>query len=218
MRYRLRSAVLALFLASAAASFASAASFFDTDEPAALKKPVQKTERTYMIGNAPVPPRRGAYEAPAYEPRTPIYGPVPPKAGADRQPAVKKTAPQPYMGGARHVLHGDPDSKIYHAYDCRHYGSKSATAEFATAKEAEKAGYRPCRICEGKEGAASAKRRQIRDRQEPKRAMLSGNPATKYLHGPSCKYYDRKTASESFSSVEAARKAGYRLCTICEGK
>ena len=236
MRYPLKSILLSLAVLLCAASFASAASFFDSDEPKA-KKP------------ATVQP----YESPA-GPRTPIYAPAAPKADVKKQPAQakapayapevkqpaqskaqpykgayeapayepkaaakKQPAPQPLAG--RHVLRGNPDSRIYHAYDCQYYDSKSATVEFATARAAEMAGYRPCKVCEGREGAASAKRQQAQDQPaSPRRAALHGNPSSKVVHGPSCKYYGSKAASESFATLEAARKAGYHLCTVCEGK
>jgi len=124
---------------------------------------------------------------------------------------------QQYKVAAKKMLHGNVESKIYHASDCQYYDSKSATAKFATAREAEKAGFRPCKVCEGKEGVATAKRQESQN-QPPKRTMLHGNPTTKTLHGPSCRYYDSKAASENFASIEAAKRAGYSICTICEGK
>ena len=260
MRYPLKSILLSLAVLLCAASFASAASFFDSDEPKA-KKPatVQPYEspagpRTPIYAPAApkadvkkqakapayapevkqpaqskAQPYKGAYEAPAYEPKAaagkqPAPAKVQPYKGTYEAPAYepkaaakKQPAPQPLAG--RHVLRGNPDSRIYHAYDCQYYDSKSATVEFATARAAEMAGYRPCKVCEGREGAASAKRQQAQDQPaSPRRAALHGNPSSKVVHGPSCKYYGSKAASESFATLEAARKAGYHLCTVCEGK
>ncbi len=42
---------------------------------------------------------------------------------------------------------GNPDSKIYHKADCRHYSSKSSTKEFKSEAEAVKTGYTPCKQC-----------------------------------------------------------------------
>ena len=92
-------------------------------------------------------------------------------------------------------LHGNVSSKVYHASGCKYYNSKSATAEFANAQEAEKAGYHACKICGGKEGVVTTEK-----------------------HGPSCKYYLSKSATENFTSVEQAKQQGYRLCSICNGK
>ena len=77
------------------------------------------------------------------------------------------------------------------------------------AREAEAAGYHACKVCEGKEGVATANK-------QPR--MLKGNPNTKMLHGPSCKYYDAKGTTEKFSNMDQAVKQGYKLCSICEGK
>ena len=193
MKSLLKTVMLSLAVLIYTATSASAVGFFDSDEPKA-KKPAQTTVQPYKS---------------TYEPRAPIYEPVAPKADVKKQPAASTK---------HHVLRGNPDSKIYHAYDCQYYDSKSATEEFATAKAAEKAGYRPCKVCEGKEGVATAKRQQSQEQQASKRVMLHGNPTTMTLHGPSCRYYDSKAASENFASIEAAKKAGYSLCTICEGK
>ena len=202
MKSLLKTVMLSLAVLIYTATSASAVGFFDSDEPKA-KKPAQTTVQPYKSST---------------EPRAPIYAPVAPKADVKKQPAPQRALPGVRAYPKAWPLHGNPDSKIYHAYDCQYYDSKSATEEFATAKAAEKAGYSPCKVCEGKEGVANAKRQQSQEQQASKRVMLHGNPTTKTLHGPSCRYYDSKAASENFASVEAAKKAGYSLCTICEGK
>ncbi len=110
---------------------------------------------------------------------------------------------------AAQPLHGNTVSKVYHAADCEYYMCKTCSAEFASARQAEAAGYHACKVCEGKEGVATANK-------QPR--MLKGNPNTKMLHGPSCKYYDAKGTTEKFSNMEQAVKQGYKLCSICEGK
>jgi methylphosphotriester-DNA--protein-cysteine methyltransferase len=45
------------------------------------------------------------------------------------------------------VVRGNPKSKVYHLPACRHYNAKSSTVEFKSAAEAEKAGYKACKMC-----------------------------------------------------------------------
>ncbi len=108
-------------------------------------------------------------------------------------------------------------SKVYHARDCEYYNSKAKKMEFASAREAERAGFRACKICEGKEGVATQKKQHRREQLHHK-AHLHGNPVTKTLHGPSCKFYNSKSSTERFDSLEQARRHGYTLCTVCGGK
>ena len=110
---------------------------------------------------------------------------------------------------AAQPLHGNTVSKVYHAADCEYYMCKTCSAEFTTASQAEAAGYHACKVCEGKEGVATANR-------QPRE--LRGNPDSKTLHGPSCKYFNAKGSSEKFTNMEQALKKGYKLCSICEGK
>ena len=44
---------------------------------------------------------------------------------------------------------GNPASKVYQNAGCQYFNSKGATKEFATPQEAVKAGFRPCKICNG---------------------------------------------------------------------
>ncbi len=138
-------------------------------------------------------------------------------APAAKQPVLDFGLQQPAQGVRAYKqqmpLHGNVSSKVYHASDCEYYNSKGATAEFANAREAEKAGYHACKICEGKEGVATGKKQN-----KASAAQLRGNPDSKTLHGPSCKFYNSKGSTETFSSVEQAKKQGYHLCTVCEGK
>ena len=142
-------------------------------------------------------------------------------APAAKQPVVDFDLQQPAQGVRMNKqqmpLRGNVTSKIYHASDCEYYGSKAATAEFANVREAEKAGYHACKVCEGKEGVATTKKQHARE-QGQTRVVLHGNPSSKVVHGPSCKYYASKSATENFTSIEQARKQGYKLCTMCEGK
>lgn len=46
-------------------------------------------------------------------------------------------------------LSGNPSSKIYHNSSCRYYKCKACTATFATRQDAQKQGYRPCKVCKG---------------------------------------------------------------------
>lgn len=142
-------------------------------------------------------------------------------APAAKQPVVDFGLQQPAQGvrvnKQQMPLRGNVSSKIYHASDCEYYGSKAATAEFANAREAEKAGYHACKVCEGREGVATTKKQQ-RQEQGQARVVLHGNPSSKVVHGPSCKYYASKSATENFTSLEHAKKQGYKVCTMCEGK
>ncbi len=63
--------------------------------------------------------------------------------------------------------------------------------------------------CEGKEDLATANKQP---------SELHGNPETKTLHGPSCKYFNAKGSTEKFASMDQAVKKGYKLCSICQGK
>lgn len=137
-------------------------------------------------------------------------------APAAKQPVLDFGLKQPTQSVRAYQqmpLRGNVSSKVYHASDCEYYNSKAATAEFANAREAEKAGYHACKICEGKEGVAASKKEN-----KAASVQLRGNPESKTLHGPSCKYYNSKGSTEAFSSVEQAKKQGYHLCTVCEGK
>ncbi len=104
-------------------------------------------------------------------------------------------------GGKQQMpLHGNTSSKVYHAADCEHYMCKTCTAQFATARQAEAAGFHACRVCEGKEGVATANK-------QPR--TLRGNPDSKMLHGPSCKYFNAKDSTEKFTNMDQAVKKGY---------
>jgi methylphosphotriester-DNA--protein-cysteine methyltransferase len=45
------------------------------------------------------------------------------------------------------VYHGNVQSHIYHRQSCRFFDCKACTAVFKSREEAEKSGYRPCRVC-----------------------------------------------------------------------
>ncbi|MBP3731543.1 MAG: hypothetical protein J6I40_08765 [Mailhella sp.] len=137
-----------------------------------------------------------------------LYDAVMPKAGKQVS-APYKQAPGIRAYQQQKPLHGNSNSKIYHASDCEHYNAKSCTVQFATAAEAEKAGYHACKVCGGKEGVATANKMP---------RTLKGNPNSKMLHGPSCKYYDAKGTTEKFANLDQAIKKGYKLCSVCEGK
>lgn len=46
-------------------------------------------------------------------------------------------------------VHGNAYSRIYHNSGCRYYMCKNCTVVFASAAEAQKAGFRACKICGG---------------------------------------------------------------------
>ena len=104
-------------------------------------------------------------------------------------------------------FHGNIESKIYHAPGCEYYSCKKCTQNFSSAREAEAAGYHPCTVCLGKENAAQKKGPELR-----------GNPNSKVVHGPSCKYYEAKNSTVIFRSRKEAEAAGYHLCTVCNGQ
>jgi len=45
------------------------------------------------------------------------------------------------------IYHGNVQSHIYHREGCRYFDCKACTAAFKTKIEAEKSGYRPCKVC-----------------------------------------------------------------------
>lgn len=45
--------------------------------------------------------------------------------------------------------------------------------------------------------------------------VYHGNVQSHIFHGPGCRYYDCKACSAVFESREAAIKAGYRPCKVC---
>jgi hypothetical protein len=45
------------------------------------------------------------------------------------------------------VYHGNVQSHIYHRQSCRFFDCKACTAVFKSREEAEKSGYRPCKVC-----------------------------------------------------------------------
>ena len=94
MKSLLKTVMLSLAVLVYTATSAPAVGFFDSDEPKA-KKPAQTTVQPYKSST---------------EPRVPIYAPVAPKADVKKQPVANT---------GRHILHGNPDSKIFHAYDCQ---------------------------------------------------------------------------------------------------
>ena len=113
----------------------------------------------------------------------------------------------PKQAQSQAPLHGNTESKVYHSADCEHYNCKSCTKVFTSAQQAKQAGYHPCSICGGKEGSM-AKRQ----------GGLHGNPTSMVVHGPSCQYYHAKNSTVVFSYLEEAKRQGYRICSICNGK
>jgi methylphosphotriester-DNA--protein-cysteine methyltransferase len=65
------------------------------------------------------------------------------------------------------VVKGNPKSKVYHLPACRHYNAKSSTVEFKSAAEAEKAGYKACKMC-GKGKGKNKERENAEDNTEDK--------------------------------------------------
>lgn len=45
------------------------------------------------------------------------------------------------------AIKGNPKSKIYHTSTCKHYNAKGSTKEFKSEAEAQKAGYKACKVC-----------------------------------------------------------------------
>lgn len=46
---------------------------------------------------------------------------------------------------------------------------------------------------------------------------LRGNPRSKIFHNASCRYYNSKGSSRTFSGSDEARAAGFRPCKVCGG-
>ena len=135
MKPRLKTVLLPLAVLLCTASLAFAANYFDPDEPKVEKQPAQTTAQPHKGGSAAIPP---------YEPE------------AQKDPSRTMRPPERYR-----PLHGNTDSKVFHAWDCFHYKCMACTAEFKSAHEAEMAGYHACRVCEGTAGVATAKRESI---------------------------------------------------------
>lgn len=51
--------------------------------------------------------------------------------------------------GAAETYHGNGASRIYHNSRCKYFTCKKCTIVFLSAQEAQKAGYRPCKVCKG---------------------------------------------------------------------
>lgn len=47
------------------------------------------------------------------------------------------------------LFRGNVQSRVYHNATCRYFTCKNCTVVFTSAAEAQKAGFRPCRICKG---------------------------------------------------------------------
>jgi hypothetical protein len=45
------------------------------------------------------------------------------------------------------IIHGNPESMIYHNRSCRYYNCKACTETFFSKEAAEKAGFRACKLC-----------------------------------------------------------------------
>ncbi|MDY0220617.1 MAG: thermonuclease family protein [Desulfobacterium sp.] len=45
------------------------------------------------------------------------------------------------------ILHGNAQSKVFHAPSCRYFNCKQCTVIFPTKEAAQEAGFKPCRIC-----------------------------------------------------------------------
>ena len=70
----------------------------------------------------------------------------------DTAPAVRQKDPSagaPAVQQKGSGFRGNPASKVYHNAGCRYFNSKGASKTFATSQEAVKAGYRPCKVCNG---------------------------------------------------------------------
>ncbi len=49
----------------------------------------------------------------------------------------------------------------------------------------------------------------------PRAGLLRGNSQTRKFHTPDCRYFQCKACTQSFSSRNAALKAGYLACRLC---
>lgn len=65
-------------------------------------------------------------------------------ASGSPKPRCSSTVSTNSVGGP---LHGNTESRLYHAPSCPNYGCKRCTAVFDTADEAKRAGYRPAADC-----------------------------------------------------------------------
>jgi micrococcal nuclease len=67
--------------------------------------------------------------------------------------------------------------------------------------------------------SGSRKRSPIREKvQQPEKTstiIYHGNARSLVFHNPSCKFYNARACSESFSRREDAIASGYKPCTLC---
>lgn len=47
------------------------------------------------------------------------------------------------------------------------------------------------------------------------RDTCRGNPGSKIVHRPGCRYYNPDTLTVAFTSIAAANASGYRSCKLC---
>ena len=110
-----------------------------------------------------------ALAAPGYPPPkhpAPVAGPhhpPPPPPHFHKPPP-----PPPASYRTQALLYGDVETATYHARDCQYYRVRGPIAEFGSVREAEEAGYRPCKICKGREGEARRHHRPPRWKKQPK--------------------------------------------------
>jgi methylphosphotriester-DNA--protein-cysteine methyltransferase len=63
------------------------------------------------------------------------------------------------LAGDGAAVRGNPKSKVYHLPACKHYNAKGSTVEFKSVTEAQKAGYKPCKICGKTKAEKSSKKK-----------------------------------------------------------
>lgn len=107
------------------------------------------------------------------------------------------------------TFRGNTKSRVFHSAFCQHYNCKNCTAEFATAREATAAGYRPCSICNPSTAVDSS--RIVRSAE----AVYIGNSSSRVLHRSSCRHANCKNCTIRFSSRDDAIRAGYKPGGCC---
>lgn len=104
-------------------------------------------------------------------------------------------------GGDREPFSGNTQTRVFHQSTCRYYSCKNCTAQFATAQEAIRNGYRPCGICEPGDVATSP--------STAADAAYVGNTNTHKFHRSTCRYAGCSHCTAKFRSRSEAMEAGY---------
>jgi large subunit ribosomal protein L17 len=106
------------------------------------------------------------------------------------------------------TIKGNEQSKKYHVPDSPHYDRTDAEVWFATAEDAEKAGFEPTSWSTDHpygEGSHAP----LEDDSAPEGFAIKGNADSMKYHTPESQWYDQTVAEVWFATTEAAEAAGF---------